>query len=234
MSLEGGGAVLFFNNLCYGTVQCYVHLVGFYFWMCNLFNLYYLLVLFHLIKVFVSIAFVSLFLSLFIVYFNRGEKTLKKNKATFPSQHKLDGSSLARKVTLLCPRTITGEWRGGNPRRGQNPDTHARSAWHKRNNKQIESVRGTEGDYYIYWLEGSRNKIQRIVIFPSQRSSWGREERADWDLGKWDEAQRCCKKESASACTTASLFSGEAASFHANTPLSVPVQMRTAESEAKG
>lgn len=31
MSLEGGGAVLFFNNLCYGTVQCYVHLVGFYF-----------------------------------------------------------------------------------------------------------------------------------------------------------------------------------------------------------
>lgn len=24
-----GGAVLFFNNLCYGTVQCFVHLVGF-------------------------------------------------------------------------------------------------------------------------------------------------------------------------------------------------------------
>lgn len=74
--------------------------------MCNLFNLYYLLVLFHLIKVFVSIAFVSLFLSLFVVYFNGGKKALK-NKAKFPSKQNLDGSSLARKafqVTLLCPK----------------------------------------------------------------------------------------------------------------------------------
>lgn len=73
--------------------------------MCNLFNLYYLLVLFHLIKVFVSIAFVSLFLSLFVAYFN-GDKNVFKNKAKFPSKHKLEGSFSARKafqVTLVCP-----------------------------------------------------------------------------------------------------------------------------------
>lgn len=42
------------------------------------------------------------------------------------------------------------------------------------------------------------------------------------------------KKKSASACTTASLSSGEAASFYANTHLSVSVEMQTTESEAKG
>lgn len=42
------------------------------------------------------------------------------------------------------------------------------------------------------------------------------------------------KKKLASACTTPELSSGEAASFHANAPLSVPVEMQTTESEAKG
>lgn len=167
MSLEGGGAVLFFNNLCYGTIQCYVHLVGFFFffWMCNLFNLYYLLVLFHLLKVFVSIAFVSPFLSFFL-YLVEIKDHLKANRAAAlqPSfrnvREKLYG------VTLSWPRTVTGEGREGSPRRGQSYDTHARSTWHKRNNKQTQSVRGTQGGYYNYSLEGSRNKVQRVVFSP--------------------------------------------------------------------
>lgn len=54
--MSGGIVFLFLNNLCYGTVLYCSVLCSFcwiLFWTCNLFNLY-LLVLFHLLKVFVS------------------------------------------------------------------------------------------------------------------------------------------------------------------------------------
>lgn len=64
---EGGCFFFFFfNNLCYGTVlYCSVLCLFCWilFWMCNLFNLY-LLVLFHLLKVFVSWHICLLYLSL--------------------------------------------------------------------------------------------------------------------------------------------------------------------------
>lgn len=95
--------------------------------MCNLFNLYYLLVLFHLLKVFVSIAFVSNFLSLFIAYkkcFNWRKVGVKlialeggyegNGLFLFSSKHKLDGSSSAQLpeftreafqvMVLSCPK----------------------------------------------------------------------------------------------------------------------------------
>lgn len=100
--------------------------------MCNLFNLYYLLVLFHLLKVFVSIALVSIFLSLFIAQEKKFKLEISRCQTDgawelgcegnglflFSSKLKLDGSSSAAAriyerifagYGALVPRTITGE-----------------------------------------------------------------------------------------------------------------------------
>lgn len=104
--------VLFFNNLCYGTVLSCSVLCSFcwiLFWMCNLFNLY-LLVLFHLLKVFVSGYMCVLVLSFFC-----GSKTYQ----SVPFLHRHSKQHLNPINVRLIKQQLHGNTCSG----GKNEDT---------------------------------------------------------------------------------------------------------------